>query len=233
MMPYAEDCQVRLKNNVLRILDCKKQTCIQVVKEAEIKPTLCVTCEKHFQDVQSGLDILGITYVLAPTMVRGLDYYTKTIFEITHPKLGAQDAIGAGGRYDTLLSELQGPDLGAVGFALGMERLVIAANIQLPAVLNNLVYIVNLNEEASKFGLKLLEELRQAGISSDMDYEDKSLKGALRKANDIGARYVILVGEDEIKKSAVTLKDMTKGDQKEIAFNDILPYLKNSLTDKG
>ncbi len=156
--------------------------------------------------------------------MRGLDYYTRTVFEIKHPDLGAQqDALGAGGRYDNLVKELGGPDAGAIGFAFGVERLLLVRS-QESGVRSEkkLVYLITLGEESKKEGLKLLDELRKAGIPIDTDYENKSLKGAMRKANDLNARYVLIIGEDELKKSVVTLKDMISGEQKEIKQEDII-----------
>jgi histidyl-tRNA synthetase len=162
-----------------------------------------------------------------PYLVRGLDYYTRTVFEISHENLGAQDAMGAGGRYDSLVKELGGPDLGAIGFAFGVERLLLVTRSQSHQVTSkNLVYVMTLGEEAKYKGLKLLDELRRAGISCDTDYENKSLKGAMRKANDLGAAFVLILGEDELKKDVITLKNMASGEQKEVKAQELIKELK-------
>ncbi len=224
----CDDCNLRFKQNVLRILDCKNEGCVEVVKELDIKEEhLCLECKGHFDKVKAGLDSLNISYKVNSYLVRGLDYYTRTVFEIIHPGLGAQNALGAGGRYDNLVSDLGGPDLGAMGFAFGMERLLSVRSQKSEVRSQNLVYVISLGEEAKEESLKLLDTLRRAGIASDTDYEDKSLKGAMRKANDLGAKYVLILGEDELRKNILTLKDMASGEQKEIKHENLLQELKN------
>jgi histidyl-tRNA synthetase len=222
------DCKIRFKKNTLRILDCKKESCQAVVRKLDIQDSyLCPECKAHFARVRAGLDSLKINYEIWPYLVRGLDYYTRTVFELRHQSLGAQDALGAGGRYDTLIKELGGPDLGAMGFAFGMERLFLVSKCQSVKVSDkNLVYIITLGDEAKIQGLKLLDKLRKEGILCDTDYEGKSLKSAMRKANDLGAGFVLLIGEDELKKNAVTLKDMASGEQKEIMQEDLISNIK-------
>ncbi len=227
------DCNVRFKQNVLRILDCKNEGCVEVVKKLNIGGGhLCQECRIHFDKVTQGLDSLGVAYKADPFLVRGLDYYTRTVFEIIHNGLGSQNAVGAGGRYDNLVHELGGADTGAIGFAFGIVRLLLVINKALPVCPRNLVYLVTLGGQAKNEGLKLLDALRLAGITSDTDYESKSLKGALRRANDLAARYVLIIGEDEIKKGIVAFKDMSSGEQKEIKQSELTDYLK-SLIHKG
>ena len=212
---------------MLRIPDCKNQACQDIVRGLDIADTcLCPDCKTHFEKVKEGLSALNINYQVAPYLVRGLDYYTRTVFEITHNELGAQDALGAGGRYDNLVKELGGPDAGAVGFAFGMERLLLAAGDKLSAATKNLSYIITLGEQARKQGLELLNNLRKEGIACDTDYENKSLKGALRSANDLKARFVLIIGDEELKKGVVTLKDMGSGEQKEARAEDLIKELK-------
>jgi histidyl-tRNA synthetase len=221
------DCQARFKRNVLRVLDCKNEACRQVANSLDIRQSyLCGDCVTHFSRVRQGLDLLDIAYEVSPFLVRGLDYYTRTVFEISHGDLGAQDAIGAGGRYDKLVNELGGPELGAIGFAFGVERLLLVTKSQSYKVTSKkLVYIVTLGDEARLDGLKLLAELRKNGIAADTEYENKSLKATMRKANDAQANYVLIIGEDEIKKGVVTLKDMVSGEQKEITRDDLIKEL--------
>lgn len=222
----CNDCKVRFKKNVLRILDCKNEGCIEVVKKLDIQNNhLCPDCKTHFAKVQAGLEALKINYEPSSCLVRGLDYYTRTIFEFIHNGLGAQDALGAGGRYDNLVKELGGPDVGAIGFALGIERLLFVTGERRPATGQKLVYIITLGEEAKKEGLKLLDALRKNGIASDTHYEDKSLKAAMRRANDLGAKQVLIIGEDELKKGTVTLKDMALGEQREVRQEDLIKEL--------
>lgn len=227
---FCLECRRRFKLNTLRILDCKNEGCIEELRKSDIRDTyLCSECKGHFSQVKQGLDTLKIDYELVPYLVRGLDYYTRTVFELTHQKLGSQDALGAGGRYDTLVKELGGPDIGAIGFALGMERLRLVTSDQLPVNIQNLVYIISIGDEARKESLKILDNLRKNSVTSDTDYENKSLKGALRKANDLKARFVLIVGEDELKKCVVTLKDMVSGEQKEIIRDNLITELKSKL----
>jgi histidyl-tRNA synthetase len=224
----CDDCKERIKKNPLRILDCKNASCQEIVRRLEINDSyLCSNCRAQFTQVLSGLDNLKINYEVIPYLVRGLDYYTGTVFEIAHPDLGSQDALGAGGRYDNLVKELGGPDLGAIGFAFGVERLLLVTRSPGQQVTSkNLVYLVMLGEQAKKEGIKILDNLRRNGIACDTDYENKSLKGALRRANDLGVSRVLIIGEDELRKGAATLKDMASGEQKEIGFGELAKELK-------
>jgi histidyl-tRNA synthetase len=220
----CQECNFRFQHNVLRILDCKNENCRKVTDKLELKNHLCPDCQQHFQEVKSGLDFLGIKYTLTEHLVRGLDYYTRTVFEITHPELGSQDALGAGGRYDHLVKELGGPEISSIGFAFGVERLILAK----PKLIDEpkeLIFIIGLDKEAKKESLKLLAELRHTGISTDTDYETKSLKGALRVANDLGAESVIIIGEDELKSSTVMLKNMRSGEQMRVSRDKIIQEL--------
>jgi len=221
------DCKVRIENNILRILDCKNEGCQKIVKAFAIKNThLCPDCLNHFKEVEKGLGSLGIAFEVEPFLVRGLDYYNRTVFEFTHSNLGSQDAIGAGGRYNNLIKELGGPDIGGIGFAFGIERLILASMINAEKPLNRLVYLITLGETAKAAGVKILNQLRSSGIPSDMDYLNRSLKAAMRAANDAGARYVLILGEDELKKDAISLKDMSNGTQREINIQELTRELK-------
>ena len=221
------DCKTRFKKNILRILDCKNDNCLKVISGLEIDDSyLCLQSREHFSRVKAGLDALSINYEVTPYLVRGLDYYTHTVFEIAHKDLGAQDALGAGGRYDNLVKELGGPEAGAIGFAFGAERLLLVRSPESVAKSKNILYLITLGQEAKTEGLKLLEELRKNGVACEADYESKSLKGALRAANDLNAGKVLIIGENELKKGVVTLKDMVSGAQKEIARQALIKELK-------
>ena len=226
------DCKERLNRNVFRILDCKNENCKQVVSRLSLtlEDYLCQECSEHFSAVKKNLDKLNINYTLSPHLVRGLDYYNRTVFEISHKDLGAQDALGAGGRYDNLIFELGGPKSGAVGFALGMERLLLVAACRPHGHAGQTkVFVVTLGEEAKKEGFQLLDKLREADIASDMDYENKSLKGQMRKANDLGVKFTILIGDEELKKQSLLLKDMASGTQEEIGFDNFIGEIKKRL----
>lgn len=221
------DCQQRLKTNVLRILDCKNKICREIVKTTCCgQERLCPDCLAHFQEVKSGLAGLNVLFQEQPLLVRGLDYYNRTVFEITHSGLGSQDAIGAGGRYNNLIRELGGPDTGAIGFAFGVERLLLAGINLTNEPQKKLLYLITLGETAKASGLKILNQLRKAGLACDTDYLNKSLKGAMRSANNAGANLVLILGEDELKKNVITIKNMLEGSQKQISLDNLTGELK-------
>jgi histidyl-tRNA synthetase len=223
----CSDCQLRLENNILRVLDCKNENCQKIVKALALKDAhLCPDCLAHFNEVKNGLNSLGISFEVEPQLVRGLDYYNRTVFEFTHSNLGSQDAIGAGGRYNNLIKELGGPDIGGIGFAFGVERLVLVSEISAEKPLNRIVYLITLGAAAKTAGIKILNQLRSSGITCDTDYQDRSLKAAMRAANDAGARYVLILGEDELKNEVISLKDMSNSTQREINIQDLTRELK-------
>ena len=186
----------------------------------------------HFETVKKGLDSLQIPYELNANIVRGLDYYTGLVFEVTHSSLGAQDAIGAGGRYDGLVESLGGPQTAASGFALGMERMMIAleAEGQVPESESSLVYFAALKDDVDYHTLilKLTSEARAEGFQMLADYNQTSLKKHLANANKLGARFVVILGEDEQAKEEVLIKDMKTGDQKSIGQGLLGLYLKEA-----
>jgi histidyl-tRNA synthetase len=220
------DCQERVKNNVLRVLDCKNETCQKIVKALCLTQSyLCPDCLAHFEEVKNGLINLAIPFQTEAQLVRGLDYYNRTVFEITHANLGSQDAIGAGGRYNNLVQELGGPEQGGIGFAFGVERLLLAAKTPVEDSQKKLVYLITLGEAAKSTGLKLLNQLRKSGIPCDTDYLNKSLKGAMRAANDAGAGRVLILGDDELKNNTISLRDMSNSSQKEVALQNLIEEL--------
>ncbi len=224
---FCQDCQGRLEKNVLRVLDCKEQACRRIVEGLALCGShVCAQCQEHFDGVKRGLDALNIAYEVSPLLVRGLDYYTRTVFELSHPDLGAQDALGAGGRYNDLVKDLGGSPSPAVGFAFGMERVMLVLSASQAATKKGLVYLITLGKEACERGSQLLAQMRQNGITCDRDYESRSVKGAMRRANDLGAGRVLILGEDELKKNCVTLRDMASSQQKEVALDQLLKELK-------
>ncbi|MFA5200505.1 MAG: histidine--tRNA ligase [Candidatus Omnitrophota bacterium] len=223
----CSDCKGRIKTNVLRVLDCKNPDCQKIVKEAYPQNThLCQQCSEHFDKVKRGLNNLNIDFEVTNQLVRGLDYYNQTVFEITHPDLGSQDAIGAGGRYGSLVKELGGPDLEGIGFAFGVERLLLTKNSLAEGQPQKLAYLITLGENARDAGLKILSDLRSAKIACDTDYLSKSLKGAMRSANDAKAGIVLILGDDELKKNIITVKNMSDSTQKEILIQNLIKELK-------
>ena len=230
--PLCSDCRNRMEKNPLRVLDCKKEGCRPVIEKSPvISGHLCPSCVQHFHRVQVYLKELGIEYYLEPHLVRGLDYYTRTAFEITHEHLGAQNALAAGGRFDGLVQVLGGPPTPAVGFALGLERVILAKGKELKMSGHQLsVYLAPQGEEAARETVKLLHRLRGEGIDSDMDYEGRSLKAQLRLANRLPAKYVLIISGKEM----VTIKDMQNGQQEEMETGLAVEKLKENFatTDK-
>jgi len=225
----CEDCRGRVKKNVFRVLDCKNADCKKIVHNLpSIIDNICESCKAHFDKVKEGLESLGVKYVIDEHLVRGLDYYTKTAFEVTSTKLRAQDAIAAGGRYDNLIKDLGGPDIPAVGFAIGIERLLMAMSnpdAQMPRRPEK-VYIATLGGAARKKGFELAAELRKAGIACQMEYDDRSLKAQLRQASGSGSAYAAILGENELNNRKVILRDMSKSEQSEIELERFVEYVK-------
>jgi histidyl-tRNA synthetase len=223
------NCRNRFERNILRIFDCKQKRCREIVTELELDTNHhCSDCKSYFADVLDGLHRLNIPYVLTPYLVRGLDYYRRTVFEITHDSLGSQDALGAGGRYDGLVRELGGPDIGAVGFALGVERVILVIPNDKTLSQNTIVaYLVTIGTSIQKKAIKLLDNLRQKGISCDMDYGNSSLKSQMRTADRLCAKCVILLGEEELDKGVATLKDLKSGMQTEVKQQDLAKTIKD------
>jgi histidyl-tRNA synthetase len=181
---------------------------------------LCGDCSRHLADVRENLDSVGVPYVLNPRIVRGLDYYTRTVFEITTEELGSQNAVAAGGRYDGLVEELGGPHTPAVGFAVGMERLVLLHQMAFPEGFGKeiRVFIAHMGEEARKRAFSLASELRDRGVAAETDYGDKSLKSQMKRADKSGARYTFIIGGDELNRGTVKVRDMEASTEREMDF---------------
>ncbi len=216
----CEDCQRRLYRNPLRVLDCKIDG-PKLTDAPNILDYLSPDSMRHFRDVLAYLDSWGIDYTVNNRLVRGLDYYTHTVFEFKAAGLGAQDTVLAGGRYDGLVEELGGPPTPAVGFALGVERVLIALNLngQPP---KPEYFIVTHGEEARNFGISLLRELRSEGISAEISHTPKSMKAQMKLANRLGARYVIIIGEDELQEGKVKVRDMDSGEETLLSVGELL-----------
>jgi len=224
------DCKERFEFNPLRILDCKEGKCQGPIDGAPASvDLLCPGCRDHFEQVVKMLDYQEVKFKVNKRLVRGLDYYTRTTFELLSGKLGAQNAVSGGGRYDTLVQELGGKATPAVGFAIGMERVIqIMTNdkCQMSNEGKIILFIATLGDEAGKLGFDLLSKAREKGIAADMDYAGKSLKAQLKMADRLGAKYVYLLGADELAKGSAALKDMGTGEQKEVVFDDLLKELR-------
>ena len=221
----CELCQSRLYKNPLRILDCKEEKCQQLaVGVPELSENLCEECQDHFHHVKEYLTAAGETFTLNPRLVRGLDYYTKTAFEVQYTPLGSQSAVAGGGRYDGLVEELDGPHTPAVGFAMGMERLLLALEKQglLPEQQQeNSVFIVALGEMAEKEAFRITNALRNAYVKAEMEGSGKSMKSQMKYANKINAKYVIIIGDNELAEGKVILKYMDTSKQEIVSLAEI------------
>lgn len=224
----CDDCQRRLENNPLRVLDCKREQCKNIVKKLEIKDDhLCGKCKDEFSQVQTFLKERVIQYVYDPYLVRGLDYYTNTVFEVVSSALGAQDAIGAGGRYNNLVSSLGGPEIPAIGFALGVERIMLVLEDKKVFKNTKEIFVAVQEQKYIKQASKILNNLRQAGVAANIDYSGKSLKAQLRLAQKRDVNYVIILAEDEWQRGNVILKDMKASQQEEIKLDDLIRKITN------
>ena len=226
-------CKDRYDRNPLRILDCKVESCQEIVKGAPIIiDYLCDDCKEHFQSLKQCLDELGYEYNVNPMIVRGLDYYTKTVFEIISNDIGTQSTVCGGGRYDGLIKECGGPDLPAVGFGMGLERLLLvleSQGIKLPIGETVDVFIASIGDNAKLKASKIINDLRKNNISADMDYMDRSLKGQMKYANKLNAKYTVILGDNEIESGKISLKNMKTSQQVEINLSDLYHRLKEEL----
>lgn len=225
----CEDCQGRLQRNPLRVLDCKRHDCKAIAHKApQLVQSLCPACGAHFAELKSFLSLLGIKYTINPFLVRGLDYYTRTAFEVTSAKLGAQNALAGGGRYDNLVEEFGGPPTPAIGFSLGFERLLQAQEAaELPKAPK--IFIASLGEEAFKTGFLISQELKKKGIQAFLDFDGKSLKSQLRKADKEGAGMCLIIGDEELKSGQVILRWMQNSSQERVSLREIVKHVKKSL----
>jgi histidyl-tRNA synthetase len=219
------DCKTRLKKNPLRLLDCKKPSCQQIADSAPRSiDYLCPECDEHFSRLKRYLELLDLPFVVNHHLVRGLDYYTRTVFEIQPEGGGAQSTLIGGGRYDDLIEELGGKPTPAIGFAAGIERIILQLkkqNVAIPPLPKPQVFIAYLGDEAKDEAIKLASTLRRAGVGVIEALGNKSLKAQLRQANNLGARYTVIIGEQEVKTGTVILRDMTTAEQKTVPVNEL------------
>ncbi|MFC2160322.1 histidine--tRNA ligase [Acidobacteriota bacterium] len=221
---FCGNCKRKITTNPLRIFDCKVEACRHTVKNfPKITESLCEECGIHFRDFCSFLDLFGITYVIDPLLVRGIDYYTRTTFEIVTSSLGAQDAILGGGRYDEMMKDFGGPNICGIGFAMGMERLLDIAPFEEDK--QEFVYVAYLGEKAKSAGMKMARLIREGGREALIEYRERSLKNQLARANKLEASWVVIVGEDEVKSGKFQLKNMKSGKQIEDVEENILKVI--------
>jgi histidyl-tRNA synthetase len=221
MGSLCPDCQRKAETNPLRIFDCKVEACREIARGfPEITGYLDPECAEHFQRFRSYLDLYGIIHRIEPRLVRGIDYYTKTTFEITAAKLGAQNSVLGGGRYDDMMKDFGGPDICAIGFAMGVERLLSVAEFE--PVQEEFFYLAYLGDEAKKEAVLLARFLRSKGVECLLEFKERGLKSQLSRASKLGASWALIIGEEEIRKGRYQVKDMKKGTQTEAAKDSIL-----------
>ncbi|OPY88053.1 MAG: Histidine--tRNA ligase [Syntrophaceae bacterium PtaU1.Bin231] len=223
------DCTRRLRTNPLRIFDCKTEACRQITADApKLSDHLCAPCREHFDAVRKSLDIFALPYRINERMVRGLDYYCRTAFEITTEHLGAQNAVAGGGRYDGLVRDLGGPDIPGIGFAIGMERLISLLPDQDDGPGRSLdLFVAAIGEKAQEVAYGICNRLRMRGLSVEMEIGGKSLKSQMKRADRLGCRYTLILGENELAQGSAGLRDMKSAAQSSVP----LPGIEDTVTD--
>ncbi len=226
------DCKSRLEKNPLRILDCKVDANKDFMEDApKIETCLCDECREHFARVQELLTAAGVEFKIDSRLVRGLDYYTKTAFEIQYTPLGAQAALAGGGRYDGLVEEIGGPPTPGIGFAAGIERILIALEKQnlIPAAQKNLdAFIVTAGRKAEVCGFQLLNTLRKKNIAATMDFASRSMKAQMKQAAKSGAKFALIIGDDEVNENAITVKNLETSEQNKIPIDEVVTQIFNN-----
>ncbi len=229
----CDDCKNRIDKNPLRVLDCKNDSCQCVIKNApKIIDHLCEECEVHFNSLQKNLKNINIDYELDPTLVRGLDYYTKTAFEVKYEGLGAQDTIFGGGRYDKLADEIGSKDIPGIGFALGIERLLLTLDkqdIDIPIDKSIDIYLTTIGLKAKNASFELLEKFRKKGIKAEIDYQDRSVGGQMKSADRMNATYTVIIGENELESGKATVRNMKNGEEQEIKLQSIVERIEKMI----
>ncbi len=221
----CETCRTRFDKNPMRILDCKEKSCKDITSNApSIIDFLCNECDEHFEKFKKLLTDLNIEYKVNPRIVRGLDYYTKTVFEFVSNKIGAQGTVCGGGRYDGLVEECGGSSTPGLGFGMGRERLLFvmeASGAEIPEEDTPDIFIAAIGDEAKKHAVQMVSDLRKTGISAHFDLMDRSLKAQMKYADKLGAKQVVVLGDDEVKTGRAKLKTMATGEEKEIRLDDL------------
>ena len=226
----CDTCLERMNTNPMRVLDCKNESCKKVAEGApRTIDHLCAGCREHLDDLRSALDACSIPYVTDPHIVRGLDYYTKTVFEFISEGIGSQSTVCGGGRYDGLMEELGGPKMAGIGFGMGITRVILAMKqegIEAPKLGVPELYIATMGRAAVTEGLKIATELRSCGINAETDVVGRSLKAQMKYADKTGARYVLMLGDTEIEAGRAQLNEMATSGQTELELGEIVEYIK-------
>ena len=222
------DCKTRFEKNPLRLLDCKEENCKKINADApKMLDYLCEDCHAHFESVKQGLQDAGVAYEIDPRIVRGLDYYTRTVFEFVSTSIGAQGTVCAGGRYDGLIEELGGPSLPAVGFAAGLERLLIVmeqSGVEIPCDDQPTVYLAGMDEQCRAKAFAISCALRAAGVRAEIDHMERSVKAQFKYADKLGVKYVAVIGGNELAEGRANIKNMQNGESESVAFADMVAY---------
>jgi len=222
----CSECQRRYQTNPLRVLDCKVEGCRAATVDAPAMiDQLCDDCDQHFSQVRRYLDLLKVPYALNVRMVRGLDYYVRTTFELVTDQLGSQNAVAAGGRYDGLIESLGGPALPGIGFAIGLERLVLMLDKEAVSVTVPELFIAVLGDPAAERAFVLMSQLQARGVRTEMDFQGKSLKAQMRRADKLGAVHTLIVGDEELRSGQAQLKKMADGTQTSVRLDALLEIL--------
>ncbi len=226
-------CLSRLEKNPMRILDCKSPVCKEIAQNApKITDFLCEECDNHFKKVQQYLKAADVNFTVNSSIVRGLDYYTNTVFEFISDNIGAQSTVCGGGRYNGLMEELGGQPLASLGFAIGLERLLMvmdAEGIEIPAPETDMLYVAALGDKAQLKAFELVRTVRETGLGAQFDIVGRGLKAQMKYANKIGAKYSMVLGDNEIEEGKAILKNMESGSQTEVLINDPNIFIENLL----
>lgn len=225
----CDSCKTRLERNPLRLLDCKSEICSEIAKDApKTTDYLCDDCAQHYNELLATLDGMGIEYVSDPKIVRGLDYYSRTVFEYQFTGIGAQNALGGGGRYDGLIESVGGPSLSGIGFAMGINRLILAmeqTGASYPEQPKPTLYIAALGAPAMRRAAVLAQQLREQGVRAESDIVGRSLKAQMKYAGKSGFRYTLMIGDSELETGRAFLRNMEQSEQTEIEIDSVADYL--------
>ena len=226
----CELCKSRFEKNPLRILDCKNQDCKKIVENApSILDYLCEDCSNHFEQVKKLLTLSNVEFKIDHNIVRGLDYYTKTVFEFVSENIGAQGTVCGGGRYDGLVKELGGTETCGIGFAAGIERLLLLmenTGVEIPKDDGVQIYIASMGEQAQEKAFCLVKSLRENGVIAELDHMERGIKAQFKYADKIGAKYVGVIGSDELAKGIIKIKNMSDGQESEVSFENVVEFLR-------
>ncbi len=222
------DCKARFEKNPLRLLDCKEEECKAInVNAPSILDYLCEDCANHFEELKNYLTLAGISYEINPRIVRGLDYYTRTVFEFVSASIGAQGTVCGGGRYDGLIKQLGGGDCPAVGFAIGLERLLMVveqSGVKIPEPDPVTVYVAGMDELSRKKAFELAAILRAKGVETEIDHMNRSIKAQFKYADKLGAKFVAVIGGNELEEGVMNVKNMATGESEKVPFDSVAEY---------